>query len=307
MKKFSLLIALSVFALSVHAAPEYEAKKKMGEGKFKGAINYLAMGGGMVYALESNGKVHAFDAEKCSRKDYFDTGMQNTTTIAVNAKGEIFVFATDTEEQEVTSGNRKVKRLVSVGVTCKVFDVKGKELRTLKMDALKSAKAARFIGDKLAVADLQQRALIILDPATGEKTAEIKDGLRLCCGIFDFCVGPDNTIAISNLGAFQLQQYNLEGKQVKAFGKRGQTLDEFHGCCNPVSAGYLADGSIVTVEKDPTRIKIYGADGANAKLIDGVEELVQGCSYIPVAIDGKGNIFLAACQKGYIVKCIPKS
>jgi len=307
MKKLSLLLALSVLSVSVFATPEYEAKKKMGKGKFKGSINYLAMGGDMVYALDGTGKVQAFSADSCNLKDRFDTGMENTTTLAVNDKGEIYVFATTTVIKEVTHNNRKRKIPESVGVTCKVFDAKGKELRTLKLDALKSAKAAKFVGDKLAVADLQQRALFILDPATGEKTAEVKQGLRLCCGIFDFCVGPNDTIAISNLGAFQLQQYDLKGKKGKVFGKRGKELNDFHGCCNPVSAGYLVDGSIVTVEKSPSRIKIYDADGKNAKLIDGVEELVQGCSYIPVAIDGEGNIFLAASKKGYIVKCVPKS
>ena len=57
----------------------------------------------------------------------------------------------------------------------------------------------------------------------------------------------------------------------------------------------------------PTRIKVYNAEGKDAQLIDGVEELVKGCSHIPVAIDAAGNIFLAAGRKGYIVKCIPKS
>jgi len=307
MKKLSLLIALTALSASVLATPDYEAKKKIGEGKFKGSISYLAMGGDMVYALEEAGKVHAFSTDSCEGKMSFDTGLKNTKAIAVNAEGEIFVFATTTREEEKTHNNRKYKVQVPTGVTCKIFDAEGKELRTLKLDALKSAKAAKFVGDKLVVADLQQRALIYLNPETGEKTAEMKKGLRLCCGIFDFCVGPENTVAVSNLGAFQVQQYDLDGNLIKAFGKRGKDLGDFHGCCNPVSAGYLAGGSIVTVEKSPTRIKIYDADGKNAKLIDGVEELVQGCSYIPVAIDGEGNIFLAASRKGYIVKCVPKS
>lgn len=307
MKLLSALLAVVVSVVSANATPEYQAKKKMGEGKFKGNISYLAVGGEMVYALEDSGKVHAFSADSCSRKAHFDTGLRNTQSMAVNDKGELYVFATAMQKEERIYNNKKRMIDVATGVTCKVFDGKGKELRELKLDSLKSAKAAKFVGDKLVIADLGQRSLVFLDPQTGKKTAEVKKGMRICCGIFDFCAGPNDTIAVANLGAFQVQQYDVNGKMVKAFGKRGKSMDEFHGCCNPVSAGYLADGSIVTVEKSPTRVKVYDANGTNARKIDDVEELVQGCSYIPVAIDGEGNIFLAASRKGYIVKCIPKS
>jgi hypothetical protein len=74
--------------------------------------------------------------------------------------------------------------------------------------------------------------------------------------------------------------------------------------CNPVSAAYLTDGTILTVEKDPTLIKIFDAQGKNAHQIEGVEELVKGCAFIPVAVDNKGTIYLAANTRGYIVKCM---
>ncbi|MEA2068253.1 MAG: hypothetical protein U9P12_03535, partial [Verrucomicrobiota bacterium] len=124
-------------------------------------------------------------------------------------------------------------------------------------------------------------------------------------GIFDFCEAPGHTIAVSNLGAFKLQRYDLEGKLLQEFGQRGRGTDDFQGCCNPVSAGYLPDGRIVTVEKDPTRIKVCDADGKNAQVIEGIDNLVAGCSFIPAAVDSQGNIYLGANLKGYIVKCTP--
>lgn len=307
MKLFNLLAALAVLIGTANAAPKYSAKKKIGEGKFKSSVTYLAVGNEMVYALEQDGEVHAFSTKSGNRKENFETGLSNTQAIAVNSKGEIFVFATSTRQEEREYNNRKRTVTVSTGVTCKVYDQKGKELRELKLDCLKSAKAAKFAGDKLVVADLQQSALIFIDPESGKKTAEVKKGLRLCCGIFDFCVGPNNdTVAVANLGAFEVQQYDMDGKKVHAFGKRGKGFNEFQGCCNPVSVGYLADGSIITVEKSPTRIKIYDPKGEEAQAIKDVDELVEGCYAIPVAIDDEGNIFLAASQKGYIVKCVPK-
>lgn len=85
-----------------------------------------------------------------------------------------------------------------------------------------------------------------------------------------------------------------------AFGKRGKEVLDFHGCCNPVSVATLSSGAIVTVEKDPTRIKVYSNKGA--KQIDGIEELVKGCTYIPMIVDNKDNLYLASEEKG-IVKC----
>lgn len=308
MKLFSLLVALVVLSGTAHAAPTYKADKKIGEGMFKSPVTYLAAGGEMIYAIEQNGDVHAFGMKSGERMDHFSTGLSNTEAIAVNAQGEIYVFATSTRQEERTYNNRKYTVDVPIGVTCRAFDRDGNVLRELKLDCLKSAKAAKFVGDRMVVADLGQSSLVFIDPASGTKTSEVSSGLRLCCGIFDFCVGPDSdTVSIANLGAFQVQQYDMNGSKVHEFGKRGKSFDEFQGCCNPVSVGYLADGSIVTVEKDPTRIKIYDSKGEKARAIDGIEELVRGCSAIPVAIDDEDNVFLAAGHKGYIVKCVPKS
>ncbi len=192
---------------------------------------------------------------------------------------------------------------VPVGVEHGVFNGAGKKLGMTRLENLKSAKAAKIISNKLVIADLTARALVFMDLESGKEITRIDKGLRLCCGIFDFCEAPDDTVAVSNLGAFKVQRYDMDGKLVMEFGKRGRGLDDFQGCCNPVSAAYLVDGSILTVEKDPTRIKVYDSKGSKAVQIEGVEELVKGCSFIPTTVDSKGNIYLAANPKGYVVKC----
>ena len=208
------------------------------------------------------------------------------------------------ETKKVKSGARMREVQVPIGVECSIFNATGEKLKSMKFDKLKSAQAARIVDNKLVIADLSARTLVFMDLETGKEMTRIKNGLRLCCGIFDFCEAPDNTIAVSNLGAFKLQRYDLNGKLVSEFGKRGRELDDFQRCCNPVSASYLPGGEILTVEKSPTRIKIYDANGTNEKQIEGVEELVKGCSFVPTAVDSKGNIYLAANSKGYIVKCV---
>ena len=112
------------------------------------------------------------------------------------------------------------------------------------------------------------------------------------------CSISESTVRSSTLSSFS----EPTGKNILAFGKRGKELNDFHGCCNPVSVANLSTGAIVTVEKDPTRIKVYSKDGA--KQIAGIEELVKGCSYIPMTVDGKDNLYLASPKKG-IIKCVP--
>ncbi|MCK4563622.1 MAG: hypothetical protein KAU94_02975 [Verrucomicrobia bacterium] len=304
MKMTSSILCTALLLSGASALANYRVDGHIGKGKI-GPVSQIAIGAGdTLCALENNGKVTIFSSDG-SLVSTIDTGMKNTGAMAVDSDGNLHIFSTLTEEKKVKSGARMRTVQIPIGVECGIFDASGKKLKTMKFDNLKSAKAARMVGDTLVVADLTARALVLMDAETGKETGRIKKGLRLCCGIFDFCEAPDNTIAVSNLGAFKLQQFDLDGKLLKEFGQRGRGMDDFQGCCNPVSAGYLPGGGILTVEKDPTRIKIYDANGKNAQLIDGVEELVKGCSFIPVAVDSKGNIYLAASAKGYIVKCVP--
>jgi hypothetical protein len=285
-------------------AAGYKVENQLGKGQI-GNISQLAIGqNNTLLALESNGKITCFPADG-TKAGVIDTGAGNATALAVNAEGKIHLLSTLTKTSKIKVGARMREVEVPVGVEIGIFDPTGSKLGSQTLEPLKSAHAARIVDGTLIVADLAARALVFIDLESGKETARIDKGLRLCCGIFDFCEAPDQTIAIANLGAFKVQRYGLDGKMLMEFGKRGRALDEFHGCCNPVSAAYLPDGSILTVEKDPTRIKIYGADGTNAKQIEGVEELVRGCSFIPTAVDSKGSIYLAANAKGYIVKCVP--
>ena len=285
------------------ATANYRVDGQIGKGQL-GQISQIAIGANdTLCVLENNGKVSIFNSDG-SAAGTIDTGMKNTDAIATDPNGKIHILSTLTKTKKVKVGARMRKVHIPIGVECGVFDASGNKLKTMKLDNLKSAKAARIVGGKLVVADLTARALVFMDVETGTETGRIKKGLRLCCGIFDFCEAPNNTIAVSNLGAFKLQQFDLDGKLLLEFGKRGRGIDDFQGCCNPVSAAYLPGGRIVTVEKDPTRIKIYDADGKNAQKIENIEELVKGCEFIPVAIDSKGTIYLAANTKGYIVKCV---
>ncbi|MBN2162695.1 MAG: hypothetical protein JXR25_07745 [Pontiellaceae bacterium] len=296
-------ITFSVSLLSASAfAQDYTVEGNIGKGQFK----QLAIApGDLICGLNTSGEVVIYKADGSEEK-IIKTGLNGAEALAVSPNGSFHVFSNIVESKKVKSGARMVSVNVPVGVQDTVFDANGVKADSYVLNMLKSVKTARFIGEHLVVADLTARTVVVIDPESHNETARIQDGLRLCCGIFDVCAAPEDTLAISNLGAFKLQQFSMDGKLVTEFGKRGRELNDFHGCCNPVSAAYLPSGEILTVEKDPTRIKIYDAKGEHARQIDGVDELVKGCSYIPVIVDSQGNIYLAAATKNCIVKCVKK-
>jgi hypothetical protein len=301
MKSAALLLASTLLMAAATYAGDYKIDKSFSKGRY---IQLSIGAKDALYALDSDGTIVCFK-ENGGKALSIDTKMDHVGAFAMAPDGTFLVFSNITEKKKVQSEGRMVEVDAPVGVECTVVNASGKHLKTSKIDGLKSAKTARFIGGKLVVADFGSSAIVILDPETLKETGRI-GGMRLCCGIFDFCEAPNNTLAVSNLGAFKLQQYSLDGKKTMEFGQRGRELDNFHGCCNPVSAAFLPDGGILTVEKDPTRIKIYDATGKNARQIEGIDELVQGCSFIPCAIDSKGSIYLAAATKDCIVRCIKK-
>ncbi|MBN2686523.1 MAG: hypothetical protein JXR40_14675 [Pontiellaceae bacterium] len=302
MKALSLTLAAGLL-LGVSAfAQEYTIDPEFGKGTFI----QLAVGtNDWLYALSDSGDVVVFK-EDGTKESTIKTGLKNAMAVAIARDNSICVFSNITETKKVKSGARMVDVEVSIGVEYTAYDGDGKKQKTTQLDKLKSVQAAHFVGGKIVIADLTDKAIVVLDPETGKELERIKKGLRLCCGIFDFCEGPDNTIAVSNLGAFKLQQFSLDGKKVMEFGKRGRELDDFHGCCNPVSAAYLPSGEILTVEKEPTRLKIYSATGTNARVIEGIDNLVEDCSFIPSAVDSRGVIYLASATKNCIVRCTPK-
>ena len=305
MKRISVLLGILLLASVGVAQGAYRVSSKIGTGKLK-HMSQIAVGkDDVVGALEEGGRLLFFSPEGELKKT-LDTGMKNTGALAVDDAGNWCVFSTLTKKRKVKVGARIRTVQSPVGVRCKVFSPEGKELEEREFKNLKSARAARRVGDKLAVADLTSKSIVIMDWKSGKETGRIKKGLRLCCGIFDFSVAPDETLIVANLGAFKVQRFDLNGKLLLEFGKRGRDLTDFQGCCNPVSVAYLPDGRIVSAEKDPSRIKILDAKGKNPVQIEGVEELVRSCTFIPLAVDSKGNIYLGANAKGYIVKCAPE-
>jgi hypothetical protein len=274
---------------------------------YKGAdfknVHYMStIDGNKLCLLSKEGQFQIIDAKGKLLNTFQPNTKSPATSFAVSAANEIYALTPNYKTIVKNYRGREIKKQVVEGVECVVLDDKGTEKKRFVFEGLGSASGSKIMNGQLIVSDYATAKIYIYDSKTGEKKSEIAD-MRPCCGILDFCIGENNQLLVADLGAFRVQGYKLDGEKVLAFGKRGRGMEEFHGCCNPVNIGRLSNGAIITVEKTPTRIKIYSQDGA--RLIDGVEELVEGCSHIPMAVDIADNLYLASPKKG-LVKCVAK-
>ncbi|MDE5423893.1 DUF4369 domain-containing protein [Ancylomarina sp. DW003] len=275
------------------------------DGKFDGEglkdVIYLGVfTNNNICALQKDGTVQIIDPKGSVISSFKPELKGAPASIAVDKLNQIYVLSALQKEVTKKVRGRSHKRMVPVGVACVICNEKGEIVNQYDLPSLKTATGARISDDVLLVADYSNKRIAMFDSKTGKAGASIEE-MRPCCGILDFAVNAKKEVLVANLGAFRVQGFDFTGKNIVAFGQRGKSLDEFHGCCNPVSVNSLSNGAIVTVEKDPTRIKIYSKEGA--KQIAGVEELVKGCSHIPMIVDAKDNLYLASGAKG-IVKCV---
>ncbi|MDE5421964.1 DUF4369 domain-containing protein [Ancylomarina sp. DW003] len=250
-------------------------------------------------ALQKDGTILLLDKQGKISRRLKGKSDGRVTSIAVDQMDRIYVMSSRMKKVMKKVRGRMVSKMLPIGVECHIYNKDGEEVTQFTLPDVVYASGCRVVDQHLIVSDCKLKKIQIHEISTGNVLKKMDD-MRSCCGILDFSVNKKKEIIVANLGAFRVQGFDYNGNSLMAFGKRGRELGDFHGCCNPVSVATLSNGAIVTVEKDPTRIKVYSDQGA--KQIEGIEELVEGCTYIPMIVDSEDNLYLASEKKG-IVKC----
>jgi len=300
------ILATLLSSAMIGATPVYQVERAFGKEQMTSPPTSITVDAkDQVLVLLANGTVLTYDVAG-KPAGSFKAEMKPSPTAMAVADGKVYLLSSETKA--VTRGFQgpKVARGGPVGVKCAVFTGAGAKQSEFALPGVVSAADAHFIGGQLAVGDLRKSQIVFyqLSGTEAKETRKIDKVFRLCCGIFDFCPTADGkSLLAANLGAFKVQTFT-DGVKAAEFGARGEKLEEFTGCCNPVNVAALADGSLVTVEKSPTRVKVYDKDGKDPKVVEGLGELVEGCSTIPVAVDSKGALFLASRTKSCVVKCV---
>jgi hypothetical protein len=116
--------------------------------------------------------------------------------------------------------------------------------------------------------------------------------------VMDLASSPDGDLVTVDPGRHRVQLRDVYGDVVSAFGKAGDALEDFHGCCNPAAIAIMKDGHTVTAEKGlaATRIKVYDKQGQLESVVagpDSFDHRPDGPAIIlDVAVDSKGRVLV---------------
>jgi len=135
-------------------------------------------------------------------------------------------------------------------------------------------------------------------------------GFSLPSGHLDLAMGPDGLLRATNPGRARVETYTAGGDLELSWGRPGNAIEAFCGCCNPVNIAVDADGRVVTCEKGLRRVKLYDAHGKFLGVVAGPDSFggVERASgegagplrVLDVAVDPEGRIWVLDTHDGIV-------
>lgn len=110
---------------------------------------------------------------------------------------------------------------------------------------------------------------------------------------FDVAIAPDGRPWVAHVGKQRIESYKADGSLDTSWGKQGNNLQGFSGCCNPSHIAVRKDGSFVTSEKGLVRVKIYGATGDLLGVVVAAKDFEKGIHGLDLAVDSKDRVLVA--------------
>jgi hypothetical protein len=150
------------------------------------------------------------------------------------------------------------------------------------------------------VADAGQRVVHRYDPAGrllehigGRDQAKDQGGFIIPSPCFDVAVSSDGLVRVANPGKHRIEGYTFDGHFEVSWGRPGESLESFCGCCNPANFALLRDGRFVTAEKGILRVKVYSSEGQFLGVVAGAETWPEDQPpVLDVAADGRGRVLV---------------
>jgi hypothetical protein len=128
-----------------------------------------------------------------------------------------------------------------------------------------------------------------------ENPRRILGDLRGCCGQMDVITAGERIITAENT-KFRVGVYDLEGKNLSAFGERYQDGNNgFGSCCNPMNVLCCPNGDLLTAESSIGHIKRFSPDGKLLAVI-GRARIGGGCKHVALGFDEKRDRYYVQYQ-----------
>jgi len=166
------------------------------------------------------------------------------------------------------------------------------------------------LSNLLAVADAGMKVVWLFD-GSGRLLRHIRavesHGFVVPSPHFDVAFESPTTLWIVNPGELRLEEWSVEGRRLRTWGRPGVRLEGFSGCCNPTDIARLPDARIVTVEKGLVRIKVYSPDGQLEHVVAAPASFAENVKGMDLAVDSRGRIFAADPVRGAVRVFVPKS
>jgi hypothetical protein len=109
---------------------------------------------------------------------------------------------------------------------------------------------------------------------------------------FDVAIDPSGKPWVAHVGKQRLESYKEDGSLDTTWGKQGNTLQGFSGCCNPSHISIRKDGSFVTSEKGLVRVKIHKPDGELLGVVAPAKDFEKNIHGLDLAVDSKDRILV---------------
>jgi DNA-binding beta-propeller fold protein YncE len=177
------------------------------------------------------------------------------------------------------------------------------EWRDLGEQALTASIA---VGEKtVMVGDSGSRAVWVF-ALTGEELSRISnegapEGEGHAPSVhFDVACAGDNTFWATDAGRHAVIHYSSTGMVLGRWGKQGEAIEDFGGCCNPVHLAVFPDGRLLIVEKKPDLVKVAFPDGTLDCVVAPPKDFIFKTFLADAAVDSKGRALVLDPKQGQV-------
>lgn len=109
---------------------------------------------------------------------------------------------------------------------------------------------------------------------------------------FDVAVDSSGKPWVAHTGRQRLETFKDDGTLGTTWGKQGNGIEGFSGCCNPSHFAVRKDGTFVTAEKGLPRVKVHKPSGELVGVVATPRDFEKGIHGLDVAVDSKDRILV---------------